>query len=121
MALLKYFGPKQEKNEENKRIPAYLMLLDHSLRLYHLQTINELLSIIIDHSQLEVEGWFAKVLIAKMCFVLHSRKFWSAKVFSYTVLYTGMMYHEKKEVDYWKTIYSVVKDLDVLKKVALSL
>ena len=37
------------------------------------------------------------------------------------ILYTGMMYHEKKEVGYWKTIYSVVKDLDVLKKVSLSL
>ena len=33
------------------------------------------------------------------------------------ILYTGMMYYEKKEVGYWKTIYSVVKDLDVLKKV----
>ena len=37
------------------------------------------------------------------------------------ILYTGMMYHEEKKVGYWKTIYSVVKDLDVLKKVALSL
>ena len=37
------------------------------------------------------------------------------------ILYTGMMYHEERKVGYWKTIYSVVKDLDVLKKVTLSL
>ena len=35
------------------------------------------------------------------------------------ILYTGMMYHEKKEVGHWKAIYSVVKDLDVLKKVIM--
>ena len=35
------------------------------------------------------------------------------------ILYTGMMYHEEKKVGYWKTIYSVVKDLDVLKKVIM--
>ena len=33
------------------------------------------------------------------------------------ILYTGMMYHEKKEIDHWKTMYSVVRDLDVLKQV----
>ena len=27
------------------------------------------------------------------------------------------MYHEKKGIGYWKTIYSVVRDLDVLKQV----
>ena len=32
-------------------------------------------------------------------------------------LYTGMMYHEKKEAFYWKSMYSVVRDLDVLTKV----
>ena len=35
------------------------------------------------------------------------------------ILYTGMMYHERKEVCHWKAIYSVVKDLDVLKKVIM--
>ena len=35
------------------------------------------------------------------------------------ILYTGMMYHEKKEVCHWKAVYSVVKDLDVLKKVIM--
>ena len=30
------------------------------------------------------------------------------------ILYTGMMYHEKKEVCHWKTMYTVVRDLDVL-------
>ena len=33
------------------------------------------------------------------------------------ILYTGMMYHEKKEIGHWKTMYSVVRDLDVLKQV----
>ena len=33
------------------------------------------------------------------------------------MLYTGRMYHEKKEVAHWITIYSVVRDLDVLKQV----
>ena len=34
------------------------------------------------------------------------------------ILYTGRMYHvEKKEVGHWKTIYSVVRDLEVLKQV----
>ena len=34
------------------------------------------------------------------------------------ILYTGMMYHEKKEISgHWKTMYSVVRDLDVLKQV----
>ena len=33
------------------------------------------------------------------------------------ILYTGRMYHEKKEVAHWITIYSVVRDLDVLKQV----
>ena len=30
------------------------------------------------------------------------------------ILYTGMMYHERKEVCHWKTMYTVVRDLDVL-------
>ena len=34
------------------------------------------------------------------------------------ILYTGRMYHvEKKVVGHWITIYSVVRDLDVLKQV----
>ena len=33
------------------------------------------------------------------------------------ILYTGRMYHEKKEVGHWITIYSVVRDLEVLKLV----
>ena len=33
------------------------------------------------------------------------------------ILYTGRIYHEKKEVGHWITIYSVVRDLDVLKQV----
>ena len=34
------------------------------------------------------------------------------------ILYTGMMYHVKKEISgHWKTMYSVVRDLDVLKQV----
>ena len=34
------------------------------------------------------------------------------------ILYTGRMYHVKKEeVGHWKTIYSVVRDLEVLKQV----
>ena len=33
------------------------------------------------------------------------------------ILYTGRMYHERKEVGHWITIYSVVRDLDVLKQV----
>lgn len=28
-----------------------------------------------------------------------------------------MMHHEKKETGHWKTMYSVVKDLNVLKQV----
>ena len=32
-------------------------------------------------------------------------------------LYSGMMYYEKKEVGQWKTMYSVVRDLEVLKRV----
>uniref|UniRef100_A0A1X7T7R9 Uncharacterized protein n=1 Tax=Amphimedon queenslandica TaxID=400682 RepID=A0A1X7T7R9_AMPQE len=32
------------------------------------------------------------------------------------VLYTGMMYHEEKKVGYWRAIYSVVRDLEVLKQ-----
>ena len=35
------------------------------------------------------------------------------------ILYTGMTYHEKKEVGYWRTVYSIVKDLDVLKQVIM--
>uniref|UniRef100_A0A1X7TJX5 Uncharacterized protein n=1 Tax=Amphimedon queenslandica TaxID=400682 RepID=A0A1X7TJX5_AMPQE len=31
-----------------------------------------------------------------------------------TLLYTGMMYYEKKEVNQWMSIFSVVQDLDVL-------
>ena len=33
------------------------------------------------------------------------------------ILYTGRMYHEKIEVGHWMTIYSVVRDLDILKQV----
>ena len=34
------------------------------------------------------------------------------------ILYTGRMYHEeKKVVGHWITIYSVVRDLEVLKQV----
>ena len=33
------------------------------------------------------------------------------------ILYTGRMCHEKKEVCHWIMIYSVVRDLDVLKQV----
>ena len=33
------------------------------------------------------------------------------------ILYTGMMYHEEKKNARWKTMYSVVRDLDVLKQV----
>ena len=33
------------------------------------------------------------------------------------ILYTGRMYHERKEVAHWITIYSVVRDLGVLKQV----
>ena len=32
-------------------------------------------------------------------------------------LYSGMMYYDKKEVGYWKAMYSVVRDLEVLKRV----
>ena len=32
-------------------------------------------------------------------------------------LYSGMMYYEKKEVGHWKAMYSVVRDLEVLKRV----
>ena len=34
-----------------------------------------------------------------------------------TLLYTGMMYHEKKEVNEWMTTFSVVRDLEVLQQV----
>ncbi|XP_019854246.1 PREDICTED: uncharacterized protein LOC109583372 [Amphimedon queenslandica] len=33
-----------------------------------------------------------------------------------TLLYTGMMYHEKKEVNQWMTTFSVVRDLEVLQQ-----
>ena len=33
------------------------------------------------------------------------------------ILYTGMMYHEEKKNGHWKTMYSVVRDLNVLKQV----
>ena len=33
------------------------------------------------------------------------------------ILYTGRMYHERKEVAHWITIYSIVRDLEVLKQV----
>ena len=33
------------------------------------------------------------------------------------ILYTGMMYHEKKGEAYWKSMYTVVRDLDALKQV----
>ena len=32
-------------------------------------------------------------------------------------LYSGMMYYEEKKVGHWKTMYSVVRDLEVLKRV----
>ena len=35
-----------------------------------------------------------------------------------TLLYTGMMYHEKKEVNQWMTTFSVVRDLKVLQQVS---
>ena len=39
-------------------------------------------------------------------------------VSSSDIQYTGRMYHVKKEeVGHWKTIYSVVRDLEVLKQV----
>uniref|UniRef100_A0A1X7THA8 Uncharacterized protein n=1 Tax=Amphimedon queenslandica TaxID=400682 RepID=A0A1X7THA8_AMPQE len=34
-----------------------------------------------------------------------------------TLLYTGMMYHKKKEVNQWMTTFSVVRDLEVLQQV----
>ena len=38
------------------------------------------------------------------------------------LLYIGRMYHVKKEeVGHWKTIYSVVRDLDVLKQVFVTI
>ena len=33
------------------------------------------------------------------------------------MLYSGMMYYDEKKVGYWKALYSVVKDLEVLKTV----
>ena len=30
-----------------------------------------------------------------------------------------MMYHEEKKVGYWRAIYSVVRDLEVLKQVSI--
>uniref|UniRef100_A0A1X7U8Q5 CARD domain-containing protein n=1 Tax=Amphimedon queenslandica TaxID=400682 RepID=A0A1X7U8Q5_AMPQE len=33
-----------------------------------------------------------------------------------TLLYTGMMYHEKKKVNQWMTTFSVVRDLEVLQQ-----
>ena len=33
------------------------------------------------------------------------------------ILYTGMMYHEKKGDGHWRASYTVVRDLDVLKQV----
>ena len=35
------------------------------------------------------------------------------------VQYIGMMYHEKKEVNHWKSMYTVVRDLDVLLEVSI--
>ena len=35
-----------------------------------------------------------------------------------TLLYTGMMYHEKKEVNEFMTTFSVVRDLEVLQQVS---
>uniref|UniRef100_A0A1X7VDN7 Uncharacterized protein n=1 Tax=Amphimedon queenslandica TaxID=400682 RepID=A0A1X7VDN7_AMPQE len=34
---------------------------------------------------------------------------------SHDILYSGMMYYKKKEVNHWKAMYSVVRDLEVLK------
>ena len=33
------------------------------------------------------------------------------------IWYTGMMYHEKKMIAQWMTTFSVVRDLEVLKRV----
>ena len=35
----------------------------------------------------------------------------------YDILYTGMMYHEMKGDGHWRTSYTVVRDLEVLKQV----
>ena len=37
------------------------------------------------------------------------------------ILYTGMMYHERKGEVYWKSMYTVVRDLDALKQVYIIL
>ena len=42
-------------------------------------------------------------------------------VFPRDLLYTGMMHHEEKKNTHWKTMYSVVRDLNVLKKVYIIL
>ena len=44
------------------------------------------------------------------CFLLHI-------VTLGDILYTGMMYHKEGMNGYWKAMYSVVRDLDVLKQV----
>ena len=33
------------------------------------------------------------------------------------ILYTGMMYHKQIKLGHWKTCYTVVRDLEVLKQV----
>ena len=47
--------------------------------------------------------------------ILHAYTLYIAP--SRDTLYSGMMYYEKKEVGHWKTMYSVVRDLEVLKRV----
>ena len=36
------------------------------------------------------------------------------------IWYTGMMYHEKKTIAQWMTTFSVVRDLEVLKRVCIA-
>ena len=50
-------------------------------------------------------------------FIFNLFKFCMFIVTPTNILYTGRMYHEKKEVGHWITIYSVVRDLEVLKQV----
>ena len=49
--------------------------------------------------------------------ILHAYTFILYVAPSRDTLYSGMMYYEKKEVGHWKTMYSVVRDLEVLKRV----
>ena len=54
-------------------------------------------------------------IFLKLMFVTYLN--FSCLVTPNSILYTGRMYHEKKEVAHWITIYSVVRDLEVLKEV----